>query len=637
MDLGNFSRISVNKKQRKNGNDSKVDLKAFVYYNTLSLAILGTLAGCAESTPVDVKEDSTPQTPENSVVENTNSEESMAWEEMDKFDAEEYRVYINGLVSKYDKDVDSATVEDVAEFASKLNLFVVHANAALKEKKDEDTFKDLLITSNKVDALIQDNKDEKIVAEHSSKRITSNLTELSKSYKVCKALSIDAMNLKIGDTRKVRVTVLPSNADVNLTYSVNRPAVASVENGVVTAKASGRCKLTVTDTKTGVSVSTSIVVTGSSTGQTSSDGQVSGGQTSKPSQTSQSSQTSQTSKPSQSSQTSKPSQTSQTSKPSTQTSQTSQTSKPSQTSQTSKPSQTSQTSTPKPTPKPTVTFKNMSVNGVSSMTEGDTVTASATVYMSDGSTRTSGISWSSSNTGVVSVSSGGTLSARSAGSAIITATYDNHQASFTVSVSAKPQQQSTQPSGSNDFSYLVEGCPSGTTPHGRTYYAYYPIVDAINKERRALGLCDVQYADENWARERATIIGQAIKNHDSAFNSAWNEYIESGQSGLWNTDYTPKESWIADFSPLNNADNIDLDYEIEVGGHAPGTFTSIVGFVYYPTPERIVAAIKESKPHWTHVIDPYANAVECRIYIDTKTGVGHFAITWGGDDTFMSP
>ena len=324
----------------------------------------------------------------------------------------------------------------------------------------------------------------------------------------------------------------------------------------------------------------------------------------------------------------------QTSKPS-QTSQTSQTSKPSQTSQTSKPSQTSQTSTPTPTPKPTVTFKNMSVNGVSSMTEGDTVTASATVYMSDGSTRTSGISWSSSNTGVVSVSSGGTLSARSAGSATITATYDNHQASFTVSVSAKPQQQPTPPSGSRDFSYLVEGCPSGTTPHGRTYYAYYPIVDAINKERRALGLCDVQYADENWARERATIIGQAIKNHDPAFNSSWNEEIESGQSSSWNTDYTPKESWIASFSPLNNADNIDLDYEIEVGGHAPGTATSIVGFVYYPTPERIVAAIKESKPHWTHVINPYANAVECRIYIDTKTGIGYFAITWGGDQTFM--
>lgn len=273
------------------------------------------------------------------------------------------------------------------------------------------------------------------------------------------------------------------------------------------------------------------------------------------------------------------------------------------------------------------------------MTEGDTATASATVYMSDGSTRTSGISWSSSNTGVVSVSSGGTLSARSAGSSTITATYDNHQASFTVSVSAKPQQQST-PTGSGDYSYLldiVKGCPSGTTPHGRTYYAFYPIVDEINKERRALGLSDVQYADENWARERATAVGQVMKNRLVDLDSIWYEDIESGQSNCWNPDYTPKESFISISSPTRYCGLLpELNYHIEVGGHSGKGGSQIVGFVYNPSPERVVAAIKASKSHWRFVTNPNANAVDCRIYIDTSTGFGYFAMSMDSDQLFLT-
>ena len=93
--------------------------------------------------------------------------------------------------------------------------------------------------------------------------------------------------------------------------------------------------------------------------------------------------------------------------------------------------------TSKPTPV-VVTITNMTLDKSSmTLTAGGSQELNAYVYFSDGSRTYQGISWQSSNSSVATVSSSGVVTAKSAGSATITASYTYKNKTYTQTCSVK--------------------------------------------------------------------------------------------------------------------------------------------------------------------------------------------------------
>ena len=125
----------------------------------------------------------------------------------------------------------------------------------------------------------------------------------------------------------------------------------------------------------------------------------------------------------------------------------------------------------------TVTAKVISVTGVSldktslMLTEGDTQTLTATVSPSNATDKS--VTWSSSNTSVATVSSAGVVTARSAGTATITATAGEVSAECIVTVTV-----SDPPAGAVDLGIMM------TRGDGTTYKLYWAKSNLSDK-----GLC----------------------------------------------------------------------------------------------------------------------------------------------------
>ena len=118
-------------------------------------------------------------------------------------------------------------------------------------------------------------------------------------------------------------------------------------------------------------------------------------------------------------------------------------SKPEESSTPSK--KTEESSTPSSTPKQEVKATGITLDLSSlSLTSGSTQELNAYILWSNGTSSYNGITWSTSNNGVATVSSSGYVTAKSAGTATITASYGSYSKSCTVTVKAA---QSSQPSG----------------------------------------------------------------------------------------------------------------------------------------------------------------------------------------------
>ena len=104
-----------------------------------------------------------------------------------------------------------------------------------------------------------------------------------------------------------------------------------------------------------------------------------------------------------------------------------------------------ESSTPSSTPKQEVKATGITLDLSSlSLTSGSTQELNAYILWSNGTSSYNGITWSTSNNGVATVSSSGYVTAKSAGTATITASYGSYSKSCTVTVKAA---QSSQPSG----------------------------------------------------------------------------------------------------------------------------------------------------------------------------------------------
>ena len=92
-----------------------------------------------------------------------------------------------------------------------------------------------------------------------------------------------------------------------------------------------------------------------------------------------------------------------------------------------------------PTPPPTPTVLSVGVSGAPILTAGSTSQLSATASLAGGAaqTVTGTATWQSSNAAVATVSAGGLVTAVSAGTARITATYQGNEGSFGVLVSTR--------------------------------------------------------------------------------------------------------------------------------------------------------------------------------------------------------
>ena len=202
--------------------------------------------------------------------------------------------------------------------------------------------------------------------------------------------------------------------------------------------------------------------TSNSDGTQTSSKQTEASQTSKPAtsnQTSSESESQANNTSSNGTQTSKPVETSQASKPQTSNQNTSsngtQSSKPTETSQTSKPQTSNNTQTSKPTetkPAPKPSVQSITLNKTSlTLTVGQTAKLSYSISPSNA--EAGKITWTWSDSKVVSVSGDGTVTAKAAGKANITIKTSNGK-SATCNVTVKEKQQTSKPSKKVNVEYI---------------------------------------------------------------------------------------------------------------------------------------------------------------------------------------
>ena len=451
-------RFSVEKfqKNKKNIVTPFVIVLGITFVAGVGAAVMGGMTGCmTEGTS------GTPETSgDNDIIVNnakgTKSEsDKISFSKADNYDVDVTAKYIKDTCEKFNKNISDVEAKDVAKLVKELSIFATHAKADKNGGATNDILeknKSIIVDANKIDKELTSGGSAEVKRQSREDNLGELLYDLSTDYKVCKTVRLTgATNGYVGDTINMGVTFKPNNADVEFEYKSSDNKLATVtQDGKVKLLAQGDVRIKITDKKTGVSDSRSIKIAIKNNSSIVEESSKESGQTSTPSsQTSKpSSQTStpssQTSKPSSqtstpSSQTSTPS--SQTSKPSSQTStQTSQTSKPS--TQTSKPStQTSTPSTQTSTPQTQTTPQQQTIqlicqrDVVAVNVEDTASTCFELIIDGFGVTITSyPVSYSSSNTSVATVDSGGIVRGISEGTATITASYKGASASCTVTV-----------------------------------------------------------------------------------------------------------------------------------------------------------------------------------------------------------
>ena len=177
-----------------------------------------------------------------------------------------------------------------------------------------------------------------------------------------------------------------------------------------------------------------------------------------------------------------------------------------------------------------------------SLTSGSTQELNAYILWSNGTSSYNGITWSTSNNGVATVSSSGYVTAKSAGTATITASYGRFSKSCTVTVKAA-SQPSSQPSGGGnggstskpsggsqtkppesstppEISYGNE--PSSTPSTGFGYYGTYP-----QKVSGSWGW--IRYRSDNlyWLIEDGQYKDEKGKTYSAKFNPSEHEAVKS--------------------------------------------------------------------------------------------------------------
>lgn len=616
--LDEYVKVRATKQQSKKGRQ-KVKIGFIAFFATL--AISSSMMGCMQSQPADIY---SPEVPQSSISISVGGEESTVESSTDikvtqnEFDRDGYRTFIENLIKTYETNPDDIKESDIAEFVKQLSDFSDTVNADLESGDDNilSSDKQLLILSNQFSDITNSASDE---VKTSMKESDTVLLDLSSSLKVAKKISVDNISMKVGDTLKVKVAVLPENADTKYSYKLSSNTIATIDGGTITAKDTGLVTLMVTEQNTGVSASARISIskaTGSgaasddksttdkvsSTGN-SVDNKGSSGSKSSSSNKSSSGNSSQSSKPSNSNS-------------AHQSSQSPQSSKPSSSSQ-----QQSKPATP----------SSISVTGISlshstiTMTEGDTFRLTATISPSNATNKNVTWSW---NNGHVSMDSDGTIHAKSSGTSVITVKSKDggYTATCTVTVKAKQQQsskpsqpsqpsqpskpssgssqsskpskpssgssQSSKPSSSTGKPWVASDHKAVKSQGGYTMYEVPEILQYVNYYRRQAGVSELVWLGADEAAVKAEFNSLPQKKQDIVRANSPECFDKSGN--LIVSKYLEPS-----FMQTRNAlEYCMTTHSLNHGNNYGGSPAAINGSNPYYDPEDWIASMKSSPAHW---------------------------------------
>lgn len=418
-------RFSVEKYQSsKKG--KKQSVTPFVLVAGLTFAALGSslvLGGCTPTNEVNSKIDDTGVKSSNNVIVDENKElnkeqeeSSKDWSELDTYDVDATVKYIKETCNKFSTNITDVEAKDVAELAKQLSIFSTHAKADVNNGASADVLaknKEAIIDANKADALLNKGNTD-VKKQKKEDNISDLLLDLSTDYKICKTLTISgASNGTVGQTIKLNVKCTPANAEVNYEFKSSDSKLATVSNtGDVKLISAGNVKITVTDKNTGVSDSRSISITKKSEAKKEEQ---------KPTETKKEEQKKNTGNSGQSG-------------------------GQSGNSGNGGSGNSGQSSSNKKQEQKVVATGVTLDNSSLSMTAGYGHELNAYILWSNNTQSYQGITWSSSNPSVASVSSSGYVTAKSAGTATITASYGSFSKSCTVTVKAAQQTKPSTPS-----------------------------------------------------------------------------------------------------------------------------------------------------------------------------------------------
>ena len=399
----------------------------FVIVAGLTFAAVGTslvLGGSTPGTPVtstpaaSTPSTSTPaatapatSTPSTSTP--STSTPSSSWSSLSTYDLNATAKYVKDTCAKFNKKISDVEAKDVAELAQKLSIFATHAKSDITNGASDSTLaknKEVIIDANNTDAAM-DKGSKEVKSERDKNNISDILLDLSTDYKICKSLRIiGGTNGTVGDTVTFKAQCTPENAEVKYEYKSSDTKIATVsQDGKVKLLSAGNVTITVTDKNTGVSDSRTIQVSKKAEASSSTEKKTDNSSSKKTENSSGSSSQ--------------------------------------KTGDGGGSTSSQKTEESKPVTKQEVKATGVTLDYSSlSMTAGNSYELNAYVLWSNGTSSYQGITWTTSNNGVATVSSSGYVTARSAGTATITASYGSYSKSCTVTVKAA-SQPSSQPSG----------------------------------------------------------------------------------------------------------------------------------------------------------------------------------------------
>lgn len=326
---------------------------------------------------------------------------------------------------------------------------------------------------------------------------------------------------------------------------------------------------------------------------------------------------------------------------------------------------------------PKVTGINIDMSSLS-LTSGTSYELNAYILWSNGTSSYNGITWSSSNSSVASVNSTGYVTAKSAGTATITASYGSYSKSCTVTVKAAQVSQHSQPSGggssggnggstskpsgggnsgggsSNNGGSSGNGGSSQTTtpstpskpqiwdddmswqtrlnkvtsPEGRTFYECTDLVDVINKYRRQNGLKEVSWGSYDFDYNIMVQRGQELKNK----NNRRHNLIEAGLDDNFDENFKPREKYnhVSD-AQWNKDTLVALDWWLDNpgSGHGDGSANILSHISCYDLDDWIGGLKTESPSHWHHIVKENAEEMYAVFYYDATYHSYSFAIVIG--------
>ena len=493
----------------------------FVIVAGLTFAAVGTslvLGGSTPGTPVtstpaaSTPSTSTPaatapatSTPSTSTP--STSTPSSSWSSLSTYDLNATAKYVKDTCAKFNKKISDVEAKDVAELAQKLSIFATHAKSDITNGASDSTLaknKEVIIDANKTDEAI-DKGSKEIKSERDKNNISDILLDLSTDYKICKSLRlIGATNGTVGDTVTFKAQCTPENAEVKYEYKSSDTKIATVsQDGKVKLLSAGNVTITVTDKNTGVSDTRTIQVSNKAEASSSTEKKTDNSSSKKTENSSGSSSH--------------------------------------KTGDGGGSTSSQKTEESKPVTKQEVKATGVTLDYSSlSMTAGNSYELNAYVLWSNGTSSYQGITWTTSNNGVATVSSSGYVTARSAGTATITASYGSYSKSCTVTVKAA---QSSQPSGGGnggstskpsggsqtkppesstppEISYGNE--PSSTPSTGFGVFGTYP-----QKVSGSWGW--IRYRSDNlyWLIEDGQYKDEKGKTYSAKFNPSEHEAVKS--------------------------------------------------------------------------------------------------------------